>query len=296
MLTPFDDGYNIDWAALERLIDWYIAAGVHGLFANCQSSEMFHLTDKEMVALARFVVERADGRVPVIASGHTGITLSHQVEQIAAQAEAGVDAVILITNRLAVDGESDERALEALIRLTEATPAGVDLGLYECPQPYKRLMSDAMVSWCAASGRYVIMKDTCCNARQIAHRVGLAAGSRFGIANANAQTLLTSLKAGAVGYSGVMANFHPELYVWLCDNWRSEPEKAEVLACYLSVAALVESLDYPICAKAYQRSIGTFATDKARTARSPRFYELHYASTVEQMVTLGDEMRAFLAL
>lgn len=41
MLTPFDEKREIDWASLEKLIDWYIAAGVQGLFANCQSSEMF---------------------------------------------------------------------------------------------------------------------------------------------------------------------------------------------------------------------------------------------------------------
>jgi Dihydrodipicolinate synthase/N-acetylneuraminate lyase len=41
MLTPFDDNREIDWESLKKLIDWYIRAGVDGLFANCQSSEMF---------------------------------------------------------------------------------------------------------------------------------------------------------------------------------------------------------------------------------------------------------------
>ena len=36
MLTPFDTKGEIDWASLERLVDWYIDAGVHGLFAACQ--------------------------------------------------------------------------------------------------------------------------------------------------------------------------------------------------------------------------------------------------------------------
>ena len=36
MLTPFDGQREIDWDSLRRLIDWYIAAGVNGLFANCQ--------------------------------------------------------------------------------------------------------------------------------------------------------------------------------------------------------------------------------------------------------------------
>lgn len=32
MLTPFDAKGEIDWASLERLVDWYIDSGVHGLF------------------------------------------------------------------------------------------------------------------------------------------------------------------------------------------------------------------------------------------------------------------------
>ncbi len=58
MLTPFDTKGEIDWASLERLVDWYIDAGVHGLFAACQSSEMFYLSDEETQALTRFIVEK----------------------------------------------------------------------------------------------------------------------------------------------------------------------------------------------------------------------------------------------
>ena len=38
MLTPFRDG-AVDYPALEALVEWYIAHGVSGLFAVCQSSE-----------------------------------------------------------------------------------------------------------------------------------------------------------------------------------------------------------------------------------------------------------------
>jgi 4-hydroxy-tetrahydrodipicolinate synthase len=56
MLTPFDERNEIDWRSLERLVDWYLASGVHGLFAICQSSEMFFLSDAESVKLARHIV------------------------------------------------------------------------------------------------------------------------------------------------------------------------------------------------------------------------------------------------
>ncbi|WP_211595355.1 dihydrodipicolinate synthase family protein [Paracoccus litorisediminis] len=296
MLTPFTEDLEIDWSSLENLIDWYISAGVHGLFANCQSSEMFFLSDIESLKLTRFVMDHVDGRVPVVASGHTASSPNHQVEQLQATAETGVDSVILISNRLASADEPEVVLLERLATLTERIPESVGIGIYECPYPYKRLLTDGVVRWSAQSGRYTFLKDTCCNLDTLRRRAEIVKGTRMHIANANAQTLLPSLKAGCHGYSGVMANFHPALYVWLTENWQAEPEKAEVLQQYLSTAALIESLDYPVCAKDFQRSIGNFTSDKSRTRPVGSYYAGHYSATMQQMVALGDALKSRLSL
>ena len=52
-------------------------------------------------------------------------------------------------------------------------------------------------------------------------------GTNLRIFNANSATLLESLRLGCAGFSGVMANFHPELYAELCEIYESNPEKAE---------------------------------------------------------------------
>ena len=291
MLTPFDGQREIDWDSLRRLIDWYIAAGVNGLFANCQSSEMFFLSDAESLQLTRFVLDYVDGRVPVVASGHTACGLSQQIDQLSRVAETGVDSVILISNRLAMADESDDVLLMNLQRLTDALPTTVGLGVYECPYPYKRLLSSEAVAWCAQSGRFTFIKDTCCDIETIRRRIDLCRGSGLRIANANGQTLLASLRAGADGYSGVMTNFHPDLYVWLCDHWQDEPEKAEILAAYLATASLVENLDYPICAKDYQHAIGNFATINCRSRETGDYCTSFFPNNVQDMVRLGDFVR-----
>lgn len=296
MLTPFDNSREIDWRSLEKLIDWYIAAGVRGLFAACQSSEMFFLSDAETQALVRFVVEKAAGRVPVVASGHTACGFTQQVDQLGAIAETGVDSVILISNRLALAEENDDVVRESIARLTAQITDRVGLGIYECPYPYKRLLSDAVVEWCAASGRYTFIKDTCCSLATIERRLALVAGSRLHIANANTQSLLASLRAGAHGFSGVMANFHPELYVWLCDNWQAFPAQAERLSNYLSTAALAEFLSYPVCAKDFQASIGNFATALCRSRGAGAYYSSHEQSAMRQMMALGEDMKKTLGL
>lgn len=61
MLTPFTKENEVDYPALEQMIEWYIDNGVAGLFAVCQSSEMFHLTLDERVNVARWVKEKLVG-------------------------------------------------------------------------------------------------------------------------------------------------------------------------------------------------------------------------------------------
>jgi len=296
MLTPFTEQKEIDWSSLERLIEWYLSAGVHGLFADCQSSEMFYLSDEESLELVKFVVKCVNGRVPVVASGHTANAFNHQREQLISMSDTGVDAVILISNRLALAGESDALALSHLQRLTADVPQHVDLGIYECPFPYKRLLSDETVEWCAQSGRYTFIKDTCCSLPMIKHRLELTQGSRLHLANANSQTLLASLQAGCQAYSGVMANFHPELYVWLYENFQTQPEKAQRLADYLSTAALAENLDYPVCAKSFQQEIGNFSTHTCRVRSSQGYRETFFPQAIDSMMRLGRDIQKTLAI
>lgn len=247
MVTPFTEGGEVDYPALERLVDWYIAGGVNGLFAVCQSSEMFFLSLEERIAVAECVVRAAGGRVPVIASGHTSDSVAGQIEELNAMAATGVDAVILITNRLAKEEESDEIWLENCREVVARINPDIPLGFYECPYPYKRLLSVENMRWCAQTGRFYFLKDTCCDIGQIREKLELLRGSEWKLYNANTATLLESLKNGAAGYSGVMANFHPELYVWLCEHVTDE--KAEEVSAFLTIASLIERQYYPVNAK-----------------------------------------------
>jgi len=61
MITPYQEDGRIDWAALEALVEWHIERGVAGYFAVCQSSEMFHLSLRERLELARMSIKFARG-------------------------------------------------------------------------------------------------------------------------------------------------------------------------------------------------------------------------------------------
>ena len=151
MLTPLQQNGDVDYPALEDLINWYIKEGSSGLFAVCQSSEMFYLSMEEREELTRFIKKAANGRVPVISSGHASYSLHDQIQELNGIAEAGADAVILLSNRLAAANESDEVLIERLKNIMSELPENLPLGFYECPYPYKRILSPKVVEFCADS-------------------------------------------------------------------------------------------------------------------------------------------------
>jgi dihydrodipicolinate synthase/N-acetylneuraminate lyase len=94
LVTPFDEKGRIDEDSLQSLIDFNIAAGVHGL-GVALGSEIFKLNEEERDRIARAVVRDVDGRVPVIVNtGASGTDLALQYSR-AAEA-AGADALMVI--------------------------------------------------------------------------------------------------------------------------------------------------------------------------------------------------------
>ena len=265
MLTPFDDAGAIDYAGLERLIEWYLAHGSDALFAVAQSSEMQFLSLAERAELARFVVERVAGRVPVVASGHVSEDLDAQVAELCAAAESGAQGVVLVTNRLDPQRKGSAAFLDHLHKLLARLPADLPLGLYECPAPYRRLLSDDELRACIDTGRFVMLKDVSCDLETVKRRVALAAGSPMKILNANAAIAWDAMKAGSAGFNGVFTNFHPDLYRWLRTQSDSDPALAEELSAFLVLSAVSEALGYPALAKIYHQRIGTFGSIRCRS-------------------------------
>ena len=249
MITPYTTDGSVDYNALKKMIDWYIENKVQGLFAVCQSSEMFFLSLEEKIQIAKFVKQQVNGRVPIIASGHVSDPIEDQIFELNHMAETGMDAVILITNRLAAENEPDSIFINNLEKILDALPKDVPLGFYECPYPYKRLISPEIIKYSLGTDRFYFIKDTSCDLDNIREKMDLIRGTQLKLYNANSATLLESLSLGVAGYCGVMANFHPALYDWLLNNWEKEPLKAKELMNFLSLASQIERQLYPVNAK-----------------------------------------------
>ena len=296
MITPYLESGEIDYAGLERLIEWYIAKGSDALFAVCQSSEMQFLTIKERSELGKFVVKQAAGRVPVVVSGHVSDDPYSQLEELTVAAETGADGIVLVTNHLDPKNRGSDVFLGNLKWLLDRLPKEIPLGLYECPAPYRRMLTDDELRFCIDSGRFVMLKDVSCDLETVTRRVAMAAGTPFAILNANAAIAYDAMKAGSRGFNGVSTNFHPDLYKWLYTSGTKHPELADEVATFLVLAALSEAFGYPVLAKMYHQRIGTFASIKSRTITfdvRERFWALD--AILDKVVAGTEAMRAKIA-
>lgn len=266
MVTPFTETGKIDFNALTGLTEFYLEAGAAGLFANCLSSEMFELDEAERIQLIEHVLKVTNGSVPVVATGTFGGPIAKQAGFVNRVADTGVQAVIGVTGLLADENESDEGfngRVEELMQLT----GNVSLGFYECPVPYKRLISPKQLEQFVATGRVTYHKDTCLDIEQIKAKLkATESNPNFGLYDAYMAHAVDSLKAGSAGLSCIQGNYFPELIVWLCDNYNNEALAAEVdrvQQFFISNMDVMHNV-YPKVAKYYLQKRGVNITDFTR--------------------------------
>ena len=95
LITPFKDG-AVDDAALQRLVDWQISEGSHGLVPVGTTGESPTLSHSEHEHVVELVVEAAAGRVPVIAGAGSNAT-AEAIAFTQHAEKAGADAVLHVT-------------------------------------------------------------------------------------------------------------------------------------------------------------------------------------------------------
>ena len=95
LITPFKNG-EIDYPALDRLVETQIEAGVDALIAAGTTGEPATMTWKEHLDVVRRVVQVANHRVPVIAGTGSNST-AEAVEAARTSKEFGADAQLVVT-------------------------------------------------------------------------------------------------------------------------------------------------------------------------------------------------------
>ncbi|SEM63577.1 4-hydroxy-tetrahydrodipicolinate synthase [Chitinophaga rupis] len=257
MITPFNLKAQIDLEMVEHLIDFYLAAGVKGFFANCLSSEMYSISEDERLALTSHVVRYVNGRVPVVATGSFGLTIKDKALFTQKIYDTGVDSVIMITGHFANIDEPDSTLLQRFEELFSLT-GNIPLGLYECPAPYKRIITPEILKTLLATNRLIYHKDTSCNVEQVRAKLAVTAGSRLEFYDAHTPNAVASMQMGAAGMSSISGNFYPEILVWLCNHVNDESRQDDVrwIQSELQRVDPLIHVAYPLSAKYFLQQRG----------------------------------------
>jgi 4-hydroxy-tetrahydrodipicolinate synthase len=287
MITPFNLKAKVDFDVVSKLIDFYLAAGVKGFFANCLSSEMYSISEDERLELTTHIVRYVNGRAPVVATGSFGLTIEDKAEFTKKIYDTGINAVILITGHYANVDDGDDvllRNFEKMFRLTGTIP----LGLYECPAPYKRIITAEIFKTLVATERLVYHKDTSIDLDKVKAKLEIAKNSPLEFYDAHTPNAMYSLQMGAKGMSSISGNFYPEILVWMCNN-ATNPEKQEQVKWLQSELTRVDPLihqAYPMSAKYFLQKRGL----PVRTISRAHALEL----TPQQKQSLDELYKTFL--
>lgn len=290
MITPFNLKAKVDLDVVSRLIDFYLAAGVKGFFANCLSSEMFSISEDERLDLTRHIVEYVNGAVPVVATGSFGLTIEDKAEFTRKIYYTGVDAVIMITGHFANIDDSNEVLLNNFDKMFNLT-GNIPLGMYECPAPYKRIITPDVFTQLLSANRLTYHKDTSITHENVKAKLDILSSlnnNTLEFYDAHTPNASYSLQMGAKGMSSISGNFYPEILVWMCNN-ATNPDRQEDVQWLQVELTRVD----PLIHQAYPMSAKYFLQKRGLPVRTiSRTFTLEL--TPEQKKTLDDIYTSFL--
>ncbi len=96
MVTPFKDNLQIDYSALDKLIDFLLGNGVNFLVVQGTTAETATLTDNEKRQLADYIIKKVNRRVPIVL-GIGGNDTQKVIETYKNFDLTGVDAILSVT-------------------------------------------------------------------------------------------------------------------------------------------------------------------------------------------------------
>lgn len=96
VITPMDNDGNIDFSAMERLLDFQLENHTDGIVVNGTTGESAVLSDEERLQIIAFTIKHIGGRIPVIAG--TGSNCTAHAVRLSKETEAlGADALLVVT-------------------------------------------------------------------------------------------------------------------------------------------------------------------------------------------------------
>lgn len=239
LCTPMTESFEVDTQSLQRLIEFQLAAGVHGLFVLGSTGETAFLTDEQRATVLEVVVHTVAGQVPVLA-GIIDMTTARTLEHAMAAQRAGVDGIVMTAPFYTRISQAE------IVEHFRIVHSALDLPIfaYDVPVAVHTKITYETMLHLASTGQIVGVKDSSGDAENFRALV-MAQEERNGFLTFTGSELLVdvALQMGASGAVPGLANVDPVSYIRLyqaaqAGDWQTARREQERLCRLFSIVSV----------------------------------------------------------
>ena len=234
IITPFKD-CKINYVAMGNLIEWHIENKTDAIIVCGTTGESATMSDEERKTTIKFVVDKVNKRIPVIAGSGSNNT-AYSVELSKYCQEVGADGLLVVTpyyNKSTQDG---------LIKhfTTIAESVDIPIILYNVPGRTGVNIKPTTVEKLSKVKNIVAIKEASGDISQVAE-ISRLCGDDFAIYSGNDDQIVPILSLGGSGVISVLANVLPKETHDIVEKYLSG-DIEEARKFQLSLNELVSSL------------------------------------------------------
>ena len=214
LITPFKENGEVNFEKLEELVEEQIAGGTDAIIAcgtTGESSTMTHEEDDEVI---RFICNKVNHRIPVIAGTGSNCTREAVSKSIAAE-KAGADGLLVVTPYY------NKATQKGLIQhfSTIANAVSIPVILYHIPgRTGVTMKPETIVTLCKEVPNIVGVKEASGDFSAIAEIMHLS-GGEIDVYSGNDDQIVPLLAMGGKGVISVLSNVAPRQTHEICASF-----------------------------------------------------------------------------
>jgi|SRR5690554_4152818 4-hydroxy-tetrahydrodipicolinate synthase len=272
LVTPMTANGDIDWPALDKIVDFHLEKGTDGIVAVGTTGESPTLDYDEHLDVIRAIINRVGGRIPVIAG--TGANSTQEAIDLTERAaKAGADACLLVTPYY------NKPTQEGLYQHFKAIAEAVDIPqiLYNVPgRTACDMLPDTVLRLSQISNIVGIKEATgdLDRARELINKVP----TDFAVYSGDDATAIELILMGGQGNISVTANVAPAEMAQLCRlGLQGDTEEARALQAKLMPLhknLFVEANPIPVKWAMAEMKLIDFGIRLPLTVLSEQYHEL----------------------
>ena len=203
IITPFDKNGNPDFNVMGEIVEQQIAGGTDAICVCGTTGESAAMNDKEHLSVIEFVVNKVNGRIPVVGGAGSNDT-RHGIELCKSAEKLGIDAFLLVTPYY---NKTSQRGLIKHYELT-ADSVNTPIILYNVPGRTGLNIAPATLNKLADHPNIVGIKEASGNMAQVVEMMSVC-GDKLDFYSGCDEINVPIAAMGGKGAISVLANVAP---------------------------------------------------------------------------------------